>query len=95
MSAQWCPAIRLVEAVGQEAAKCVLAWLRKEQREIVTARQVYKGTQGRFPTMDQLRPGLAVLVDRGALVEMDRRPATSKGGRPSESFAVNPAIYAA
>lgn len=80
---------------GQEAAKGVLDWLRKEQREIVTARQVYKATQGRFPTMDQLRPGLAVLVDRGALVEMDRRPATSKGGRPSESFAVNPAIYAA
>lgn len=78
---------------GQEVAKRALAWIRKKRPETVTARDILRALRGRFPTMDQIRPGLAVLVDRGALVELARKSATGKGGRPSETYHVNPAVF--
>jgi hypothetical protein len=75
---------------GQEAGKRALEWLRREHRDAVTANEIYQAIRGRFPKMEQVRPGIKVLVDRGALVPRDqaRRP-----GRPSDVYDVNPAIF--
>ena len=56
----------------------------------MTANEIYQAIRGRFPKMEQVRPGIKVLVDRGALVPRDqaRRP-----GRPSDVYDVNPAIF--
>lgn len=78
---------------GLEAAKRALEWIRKERRESVTAREILRALRGRFPTMEKIRPGLDVLVDRGALVPRDNGRPSSKGGRPSETYGVNPAVY--
>lgn len=78
---------------GLEAAKRALEWIRKEPRESVTAREILRALRGRFPTMEKIRPGLDVLVDRGALVPRDGGRPSSKGGRPSETYGVNPAVY--
>lgn len=78
---------------GLEAAKRALEWMRKERRETVTARDVLRALRGRFPSMEKIRPGLDVLVDRGFLIPRDSGRTSPKGGRPSETFAVNPALY--
>ncbi|NCC04925.1 MAG: DUF3987 domain-containing protein, partial [Proteobacteria bacterium] len=78
---------------GQEAAKRALEWIGKERRETVKAREILRALSGRFPTMEKVRPGLEMLVDRGFLVPLDSGRPSPKGGRPSETYSVNPAVY--
>lgn len=75
---------------GQECGQRALGWIRRERAETVTERAIYQALKGKYSTMDLIRPGISALVDRGALVPMDRE---SKRGRPSTSYAVNPAIH--
>jgi putative DNA primase/helicase len=78
---------------GQDGAKRIFDWIRKDRRESVTAREIYKALRGRYQKMEQLRPGLDMLVERGAIVPGCKSPASPRGGRPTESYLVNPAIY--
>lgn len=75
---------------GQEAGKRALEWLRRERKVVVTASEIYQAIRGRFPKMEQVRPGIAVLVDRGALVPREKE---RRAGRPSDTYDVNPAIF--
>lgn len=75
---------------GQEAGKRALEWLRRERKAVVTASEIYQAIRGRFPKMDQVRPGIAVLVDRGVLVPREKE---RRAGRPSDTYDVNPAIF--
>ncbi len=75
---------------GQDCAKRALDWIRRERLETVTERAIYRALRGKYPTMDLIRPGVAVLVDRGVLVPTDRQ---YKPGRPSTEFVVNPVIH--
>lgn len=78
---------------GQDGAKRILEWIRKKRREDVSAREIYKALRGRYQKMEQLRPGLDMLVEHGAIVPGCKSPASPRGGRPTESFLINPAIY--
>lgn len=78
---------------GQEGAKRILDWLRKERRESTTAREIFVALRGRYPRMEQIRPGLDMLIEHGALVPAVKAAASPKGGRPAETYLVNPAIY--
>jgi putative DNA primase/helicase len=78
---------------GQEGAKRILDWLRKERRESATAREIFVALRGRYPRMEQIRPGLDMLIEHGALVPGVKAAASPKGGRPTETYMVNPAIY--
>lgn len=75
---------------GQEAGKRALEWLRRERKDVVTASEIYQAIRGRFPKMEQVRPGITVLVDRGALVPREKE---RRAGRPSDTYDVNPAIF--
>lgn len=75
---------------GQEAGKRALEWLRSDRKDVVTASEIYQAIRGRFPKMEQVRPGIAVLVDRGALVPREKE---RRAGRPSDVYDVNPAIF--
>ena len=75
---------------GQEAGKRALEWLRRERKDVVTANELYQAIRGRFQKMEQVRPGIKVLVDRGALVPRGKE---QRVGRPSDTYEVNPAIF--
>lgn len=75
---------------GQEAGKRALEWLRRERKAVVTASEIYQAIRGRFQKMEQVRPGIAVLVDRGALVPREKE---RRAGRPSDAYDVNPVIF--
>lgn len=74
----------------QECAKRALAWLQREKVETVAERGIYQALKGKYPKMSQVRPGITDLVDRGALVPLERE---YRPGKPSARHAVNPAIY--
>ncbi|GAB1410300.1 hypothetical protein MASR1M90_14540 [Desulfovibrionales bacterium] len=75
---------------GQECAQRALEWVRREKLESVTARAIFQALKGKYSTMKLVRPGIDVLVDRGALIPTDR---DARPGRPSETYAVNPAVH--
>lgn len=77
---------------GQDGAKRILDWLRKERRESVTAREIFVAMRGRYPRMEQIRPSLEMLIEHGAIVPGAKAATSPKGGRPAETYLVNPAI---
>jgi len=76
-----------------ECAKAILKWLTQERLESFTARDTLQKIKGRWPKMEQVNPGLAILEDRGYILsELIDAP---KRGRPSRIFSVNPALHEA
>jgi replicative DNA helicase len=72
-----------------EAAKHALRWIRGRGEPFFTKRQAFEGLKGRFATVGELEPVLALLEAHEAIrrVEATRRP-----GRPSPTYEVNPAL---
>lgn len=81
---------RFGDGTGQGCANRILEWLQDKRLKTVTARAILQALKGKYPNMAALRPGISMLVDRGALVPQDT---PNKVGRPSVTFAINPAIY--
>lgn len=59
---------------------------------ILTKRAVYDVCKGRFSTVEEMEPGLQVLVERG-YIAIQRGKSGKRGGRPSEQIYINPAYY--
>jgi len=75
-----------------ENARYVLAWIERRGITEFSERDAYKGTQGRFQKVADLRPALEILVDRNHIREIPRAP-TSGAGRPSSPrYQVNPLV---
>jgi len=71
---------------GLEGAQRVWAWIERNRHRTFTRRDCHHALQAAFPTLDNLLPALAVLVERGYVfpVQLDKRV-----GRPSHGFRVN------
>lgn len=73
-----------------ECAKAILKWLTSERLNSFTARACLRKIEGRWPKMEQVDLGLAILEDRGYIQpEVVESP---KRGRPSRGYLVNPAL---
>lgn len=82
-----------------EAAKYVLRWIKRElphrdQKLIYTKREIYRGCQTRFKTVDEIDPAINLLIAQDFLRELDTSDAytsrSKSGRRPSARFALNP-----
>ena len=59
--------------------------------EIITKRNAYDLCKGHFKSVEEMEPGLQVLVERGYIAIKKEKPAGR--GRPSEQIYINPAYY--
>ena len=74
-----------------EKARHVWRWVRREQKEVFTARECYQALKGTYRKMDLLNSAFVVLLERGYLIEPDLADeSTGKPGRKKRVFAVNP-----
>ena len=73
-----------------DGARTVLRWIERHGKKAITARDVYQGHKSRFPRMRDLEPVLDLLEERGWIRQVDE--ANGDRGRPSRTYAVNPAV---
>jgi len=73
---------------GQEAkdAKYILRRIAAAELFDTTKRELFRQCDGRMRSMEEMEPGLKILVDRG-YIRIDK---VSTGGRPSEKIIFNP-----
>lgn len=62
-----------------------------KKTEIITKRNAYDLCKGHFKSVEEMEPGLQVLVERGYIAIKKEKPAGR--GRPSEQIYINPAYY--
>ncbi|WP_421621330.1 DUF3987 domain-containing protein [Alkalilimnicola ehrlichii] len=74
-----------------EAARRLLRWIIRHGLERFTVRQAHQDHKSVFRRVDDVKPPLAVLVERGYLREVP--PEKGKPGRPSPAYDVNPAAH--
>ncbi|WP_459934303.1 YfjI family protein [Fundidesulfovibrio butyratiphilus] len=79
---------------AQECAKSVLHWIVRDRVERFTARDALQKVKGRFPTMEKVNPGLALLEERAFIFQMEA-DRTGPGRKPSPAYAVNPLTWEA
>ncbi|MFZ5585977.1 MAG: DUF3987 domain-containing protein [Thermodesulfobacteriota bacterium] len=77
-----------------EAAKRVLAWIRRDHIERFTMREAHRAVRGLLQKAEQVRAALSILEERGHVLA-EPAPKTSAPGRPaSPSYIVNPKALA-
>jgi hypothetical protein len=72
-----------------EDASLLLRWIARSRADRFTQREAYRGTRGRFGSVERLEKALAVLVER-CFVRPAQTEKRSGPGRPSASYDVNP-----
>lgn len=72
-------------------AKFLLDWIVRNSKTTFTRRDAYYDNRRTFPRVDDIIPALTLLDQYGYLREYVRT-AGAKGGRPSTTYLVNPAI---
>lgn len=87
-------ALMVYDAVGADpeldAARHVLAWVRRAGKASFTARDAFNALKGRFKRMEDIRPALKILQDRHYIRQLPS-PGRMGPGRPlSPSFEVSP-----
>jgi putative DNA primase/helicase len=74
-----------------EAAKHILAWIKRDRPDTFTGRDCHRAVRGRYPKMMQVLPGLTILEERGFIFSGNSEQ--SRLGRPkSPSYFVNPKV---
>ncbi len=76
-----------------ECARHVLAWIQRKRMESFTARDALNGVRGRYPKMEQVNAGLAILVDRAYVFPREAEARPGPGRKPSAGYVVNPLTY--
>jgi replicative DNA helicase len=72
-------------------ARYLLEWIERTARDRFTRRELFTALpRGRFPRVDALESGLAVLVAHGYLKVVDQPKPKGAGRPPSPVYEVNP-----
>jgi hypothetical protein len=76
-----------------DGARRVLAWMRRAEKVAFSARAAFTALdRNRFPTMDELKPCLELLVEHGYLRLLEPATMSGPGRRPSRAYEVHPGI---
>jgi hypothetical protein len=92
----WLAHAKLVHDMWQvddrvSAARAILAWATERELDSFTVRDVYGSMRKRFPTADETREPLNLLIERGWLLPMFDGPlVTGRRGKDSPEFRVHP-----
>lgn len=74
---------------AQDCAKAILRWIKRDRLERFTARDALEKVKGRFPTMEKVHAGLAILEERAFIFEAVTEQRSGPGRKPSTTYAVN------
>ncbi|MGI6386330.1 MAG: DUF3987 domain-containing protein [Desulfomonilia bacterium] len=73
-----------------EVALAILGWIQRKERDKFTLRDCFRDLDGRYKNTSELKPGLAVLIERGYIKDIGME---KTGGRPKGPyFVANPAV---
>lgn len=77
-----------------EDAKFVLGWIHKKSVAILSQREIFEGTKGRFKKVAALEPVLALLIGHGFLREVVTSTSTlpRPGRKPSPTYEIHPSV---
>ena len=75
---------------GHRAGQAGLGLDQGKGLDVLSERDIFEGTKGRFKRVDQLRPALGLLVSHGYLRQEVPAQRSGPGRRPSPSYQVNP-----
>ena len=76
-----------------QAARHILAWIRRTGCGTFSARGCHRALRTRFPKRADLDPGLNILEEHG-YIRRHQQPVDRVPGRPSLGFMVNPCVHA-
>ena len=71
----------------------ILRWIAQRRPVAFTKRDIFEGTKGRFGRVDDLAPGLALLVSHEYLRPREAGRSGGPGRPPSPTYEVNPYLY--
>jgi hypothetical protein len=75
-------------------ARHIIEWAKRNQTDTITLRDIYSGNRRRFPTADDTREPILLLVERGWLRPLFDGPLIiGRRGQDSPQFAVNPVVH--
>jgi hypothetical protein len=74
-----------------QAARHILAWIRRTGFCTFSARSCHRALRTRFPKRTDLDPGLNILEEHG-YIRRHQQPVDRVPGRPSLGFMVNPCV---
>jgi hypothetical protein len=73
-----------------EAARVVLTWIKKWAAPTWSERECFNALRAGFPTVEDLRPALTLLVTHGYIRLAPAPPHSGPGRKPSPVYQVNP-----
>lgn len=73
-----------------EKGRIILSWIQRKALRAFTQRDCHHSLRHHFPMVEDLKPGLKTLVERGFVRQAISSP--NKNGRPSVEYKVNPKI---
>jgi len=77
---------------AMECARSILQWIVRDHVEQFSGRDALRAVRGRFPTMEQVNPGLALLEER-AFIRQSDASRTGPGRKPSAAYVTNPLTW--
>lgn len=77
-----------------ECAQAILKWIERDRVPSLTARDAMGKVKGRYPTMDKVNAGLAILEERAFIFPASQDARKGPGRRPSAVYTVNPNTWA-
>ncbi|MEF3696732.1 DUF3987 domain-containing protein [Desulfolutivibrio sp.] len=77
-----------------ECAQAILKWIERDRVSSFTARDAMEKVKGRYPTMDKVNAGLAILEERAFIFPVSQDSRKGPGRRPSAVYTVNPNTWA-
>ena len=80
---------------AQDCAQSILRWIMRDHVTAFTARAALEKVKGRFPTMEKINPGLAILEERAFIFEASGESRKGPGRKPSMAYIVNPKTWEA
>jgi hypothetical protein len=80
---------------AQDCARAILRWIMRDRVTGFTARDALRCVRGRYPTMEKVNAGLAILEDRAFIFEATGEPRKGPGRKPSSAYIVNPKTWEA
>ncbi|NDY55202.1 DUF3987 domain-containing protein [Desulfovibrio sulfodismutans] len=76
-----------------ECAQSILKWIERDRVSSFTARDAMGKVKGRYPTMDKVNAGLAILEERAFIFSASQDTRKGPGRRPSAVYTVNPHTF--
>jgi replicative DNA helicase len=75
-------------------AQHILSCIKRKEQSVITKRDIFEGTKGRFKRVNELEKPLSILIEHGYIGQQSTEDHHGPGRSPSPVFEVNPHLFA-